>query len=161
MIRLNHGNRFACATLRGSIDEAVAILKAAERRFGLRWLKPIEFLDESNDDMWYPEHLWPFLSETQFVLSGGDLQATECLLIGTDGLDHTPSWRQWGSILADWANHHWVDRPAGLGQTDWTRAARPWEYLDFYNHEYLSYLIADYDLWLKNLNEVLSQSRAA
>jgi len=51
-------------------------------------------------------------------------------------------------------------RPAGLGATDWTRAARPWEYLDFCSHDNLSYLIADYDQWLKALHEILLSNNA-
>lgn len=159
MIHLDLNNPFVRATLTDSIEEAAAILKSAERRFGLRWSKSHEFLGESANDVWYQEHLWPFLSETHFVLSGSDMQVgTGCSLIGADGLDHTPTWRHWGGILADWANLHWVSRPSALGETEWARAARPWEYLDFYSHDSLSYLIADYDLWLERLNEVLSQT---
>jgi len=158
MIHLDHSNSFVRATMTGSIAEAAAIFRNAEQRFGLAWSKSWEVLKESDSDVWYQEHLWPFLSETHFVLSGGDLQATGCSLFGIDGLDHTPSWRHWGYILAEWANSHWVARPSGLGQTDWTRAARPWEYMDFYSHGYLAYLIVDYDLWLEKLNVVLSHN---
>jgi hypothetical protein len=40
-------------------------------------------------------------------------------------------------------------------------AKRPWNYLGFYSHEYLAYLIADFDEWLKTLKNVLQQSNAA
>jgi len=160
MIYLDRNIPFVRAALGGSLDEAAGIFRSAEQRHGLRWSKSSDILDESNDDAWYQQHLWPFLSETHFVLSGGDLQLTGCSLFGADGLNHTPSWRHWGWILAAWANHHWMDRPAGLGQTDWARAARPWEYLDFYSHDYLSYLITDYDQWLKALHKILLSSNA-
>lgn len=161
MIHLDQNIPFVRAARSGALAEAVAILKSAELRHGLRWSMSQEFLDESNNDQWYREHLWPFLSETHFVVSGGDRQLTRCSLFGLDGLDHTPTWRHWGQILAEWANSRWVRRPAGLGKTRWSRAARPWEYLDFYSYAYLSDLIADYDSWCEALKEILLLSNAA
>ena len=116
---------------------------------------------QSDSDEWIERHLWPFLSETNFVLSGGDLQHLGGLLLDADGVDHTPSWRHWGHTLAPWANQHWKARPSGLGLTDWSRAKRPWEYLDFYSYDNLSYLIADYDYWLEGLESVFRQNTAA
>ncbi|QIF04148.1 hypothetical protein [Roseimicrobium sp. ORNL1] len=159
MIILDQSIPFVRAALGGSLDEATAILKSAEQRHGLRWTMSSDTLDESNDaDAWYQEHLWPFLTETHFVLSGGDLALTGCSLFGADGLNYSPSWRHWGGILAAWANQHWMSRPAGLGSTNWTRASRPWEYLDFYSHDYLSYAIADYDYWLESIGKILRLS---
>ena len=158
MIHLDRNIPFVRATMAGEIEEAAAIFRSAEQRYGLSWSKPDGVLNGSDSDAWFEEHLWPFLTETHFVVSGGDQQllatVSGCELIGADGLDHTPTWRHWGGVVADWANLHWFARPSGLGKTKWTRAERPWEYLDFYSGEYLAYLIADYDLWLERLQEV-------
>jgi hypothetical protein len=161
LIHLDHRIPFVRATLSGPVDEAAAILRGAEERCGLRLSRTAKGDGEAGDDAWYLAHVWPFLSETHLVVSGEDLQMTGCLLTGADGLDYTTTWRHWGSLVADWANLHWIERPAGLGTTKWTRAARPWEYLDFYSNEHLSYLIAGYDIWLKKLNAVLSHNAAA
>jgi hypothetical protein len=62
-------------------------------------------------------------------------------------MDYFPTWRYWGEVVAGWANRFWVARPAGLGQTQWYRAQRPWQYMDFYDHAYLSGVIDGYDDW--------------
>lgn len=165
MIRLDQSIPFVRATMAGDIEEAAAVLNRAEQRFGLKWSKPAKPLEESDSDAWLEKHLWPFMAETHFVLSGEDMQtlttAAHCELIGAEGLDHTPSWRHWGGVLADWANLHWFIRPSGLGQTDSARVARPWTYLDFYSREYLSYLIMDYDLWIERLVQVVCYKNAS
>ncbi len=156
MLCLNTNIPFVRAALGGSLEEAALILQAAERRHGLRWSRFTSHVEASDDDDWYAEHLMPFLSETHFVLSGGDVQSFGGSLVCTDGHDRMVSWRHWGEILAEWANQHWMARPGGLGPTAWTRAERPWEYLDFYSHDHLSYLIQDYDRWLVALGAILS-----
>lgn len=158
MIRMDRNIPFVRAALDGSYEEAVAELRAAEHRHGLRWFNSPANLDEDNSQEWYEQRLWPFLSETSMVLSAGDLFATGCLLLDLNSVDHTPSWRHWGEILAGWANKHWVSRPAGLGTTDWLRANRPWQYLDFYSQGYLSPVIAEYDVWRSAVWKVLAIS---
>ncbi|MCE9545541.1 MAG: hypothetical protein K8T25_08495 [Planctomycetia bacterium] len=156
MIQLDRSIPFVFAVLDGTVDEAAAILQEAQERHGLRWLVVPGNVPEDNRSEWYQTHLWPFLSETQMVLSAGDLQATGCLLLDTAGVDHFPTWRHWGQVMAEWANQFWVPRPSGLGKTKWYRAQRPWEYLDFYDHAYLSGVVAEYDAWRSAIWRVLS-----
>jgi hypothetical protein len=147
---------FVRAALEGTAAEAAVILQAAERRNGLRWLSVPNDPPEDNSDEWLREHLWPFLTETHMVLSAGDLQATGCLLLDTAGVNHSPTWRSWGEVVARWANRFWCRRPAGLGQTSWYRSQRPWQYLDFYDQAYLSGVIQGYDQWRFAVWRVLS-----
>lgn len=156
MIRLDRTIPFVGAALDGRFAEAAAILQDAERRHGLRWLAVPDNQPEDDSDEWYQGHLWPFLSDTHMVVAAGDLQWSGCSLLDADGVDHFPTWRQWGEVVAGWANRFWVPRPGGLGQTEWYRARRPWEYLDFYDHAYLSGVIAGYDTWRAAVWRVLS-----
>jgi hypothetical protein len=156
VIRLDRTVPFVGAALDGQFSEAAAILREAEQRHGLRWLAISENRPEDNSAEWYQAHLWPFLAETHMVLAAGDLQATGCTLLDTAGVDHFPTWRYWGEVVAGWANKFWVLRPAGLGQTNWYRAQRPWQYLDFYDHAYLSGVIQGYDDWRAAVCRVLS-----
>lgn len=158
MIRMDRSIPFVRATLDGTLAEAAAILQDAERRHSLRWLAIPENRPEDNSDEWYQSHLWPFLSETHMVLAAGDLQATGCSLLDLDGVDHFPTWRYWGEVVAGWANRFWVPRPAGLGHTKWYRAKRRWQYLDFYDHAYLSGVIEEYDDWRAAIWHVLSRT---
>jgi hypothetical protein len=156
LIRLDRTIPFVRAALDGATAEAALMLQDAERRHGLRWLAVPDNRPEDNSDEWYEGHLWPFLTETHMVLAAGDLQASGCSLLDTAGVDHFPTWRYWGEVVAGWANRFWVPRPAGLGQTEWYRAQRPWQYLDFYDHAYLSGVIAGYDEWRSAVWQVLS-----
>jgi hypothetical protein len=150
---------FVRAALDGTPAEAAAILQEAERRHGLQWLAVPDNRPEDNSDEWYEGHLWPFLTDTHLVLAAGDLQATGCSLLDAGGVDHFPTWRCWGEVVAGWANRFWVPRPAGLGQTRWYRAQRRWNYLDFYDHSYLSGVIERYDYWRLAVWHVLAFSR--
>jgi hypothetical protein len=147
---------FVRVALEGTPAEATAILQDAERRHGLRWLAVADNRPEDNSAEWYQGHLWPFLTETNMVLSAGDLQATGCSLLDSTGVDRFPTWLLWGELVAEWANRFWVPRPAGLGQTNWYRARRPWQYLDFYDHAYLSGVIEGYDRWRSAVWRILS-----
>jgi hypothetical protein len=137
---------FVRAALDGTPAEAAAILQDAERRHGLRWLAVPDNRPEDNSDEWYRAHLWPFLTDTHMVLAAGDLQASGCSLLDPAGVDHFPTWRYWGQVVAGWANRHWAPRPA-RGR---------WGYLDFYDHAYLSTLIAGYDGWCAAVWQVLA-----
>lgn len=156
MIRLDRTVPFVCAALDGRLADAAAILQDAERRHGLRWLAVPDNRPEDNSDEWYHGHLWPFLSDTHMVLAAGDLQASGCSLLDADGVDHFPTWRYWGEVVAGWANRFWVPRPGGLGPPAWHNAERAWEYLDFYDHGYLSGVMAEYDVWRSAVWRVLS-----
>jgi hypothetical protein len=156
MIRLDRTVPFVRAALEGAISEAATILQDAERRHGLRWLAVDENRPENNCETWYQLHLWPFLSETHMVLTGGDMQYSECSLLDTEGSDHFPTWRHWGEIVATWANRSWFPRPAGLGATKWYQAQRPWNYLDFYCCSYLDGVVEEYDLWRSAVWKVLA-----
>jgi len=158
MITLDRRIPFVRNALDGTPEQAVEVLRAAEQRHGLRWFASPINLEEDQRGYWYEQHLWPFLSETHLVLSAGDLFATGCSLLDSTGIDHTATWRHWGEIVADWANRHWVPRPAGIGRTAWTRAKRPWEYLDFYDHANLSDLIDGYDGWRAAVWRILAMS---
>lgn len=154
-MRLDQSIPFVRAALHGETAEAAAILQAAEQRHGLRWMVTDGNLDEDNRDEWYEKHLWPFLSETHLVLAGGDL-LTQYSLLDRDGVDHTPTWRHWGGIVAEWANRNWPIRLADPGAPKRTQGARPWEYLDFYMECYLSVSIHEYKEWCAAVLRVLS-----
>jgi len=156
VIQLNRKVRFVDAVLGGDIEAAVAILQSAEERHQLRFTVIATNLPEYQLDDWYEARLWPFLSETNLILTAGDLFGNDWSLIDPLGVDHTPTWRQWGGLVADWANQHWPARPAGLGQTRRSQAARPWEYLDFYMDVYLETFIEDYTAWRTAVLRVLS-----
>jgi hypothetical protein len=158
MITLDRSIPFVRLALDAAPEQAVEVLRAAEQRHGLRWLASAVNLPENQQAEWYEQHLWPFLSETHFVLAGGDLFATGCSLLDSTGIDHTPTWSHWGQIVADWANRYWIPRPEGLGRTNWSRARRRWEYPDFSNHAGLSYLIDGYDTWRAAVWRVLALS---
>jgi len=148
MICLERKIPFVDAALGGRVEAATAILSEAEERHGFRLTEPPIGAAEDQRDEWYERHLWPFLSETHLVLAGGDLFATGRGLLDSAGIDRTPAWRQWGAILAEWANAgHWFARPAGSGRTRRSQAARPWEYIDFYMTEYLVPYIDGYVEW--------------
>lgn len=147
MIQLDRQIPFVDAVLAGRTKAAADLLRGAEQRHGLRFAVLIDNLPEDNRDEWYESHLWPFLSETQFVLTAGDLFGNGWSLIDTSNVDHTPTWRHWGGVVADWANRHWVARPGGLGQTIWSQAKRPWEYLDFYMESHVHEVIQGYPDW--------------
>jgi hypothetical protein len=156
VIRLDRTIPFVRAALEGTTAEAAAILRDAEQQHDLRWLAVADNRPEDNTAEWYQAHVWPFLSDTHMVLAAGDLQATGCSLFDTAGVDHFPAWRHWGEVVAGWANRFWVPRPSGLGKTRWYRAQRPWQYLDFYDHAYLSGVIEGYDEWRLAVWRVLS-----
>jgi hypothetical protein len=155
LIRLDRRIPFVAAALEGNFDSASAILQDAERRHGLQWVAIQENRPEDNRIEWYQAHLWPFLSETHMVLAGGELQATDSLL-DTAGVNHSPTWRYWGDVVASWANQFWIPRPAGLGRTGQHQARSEWQYIDFYDHAYLSAVIEGYDDWRAAVWRVLS-----
>jgi hypothetical protein len=131
MIALDRRIPFVDAVLAGRTTAAASLLLDAERRHGLRFAVLADYWPEDNRDEWYEAHVWPFLSETHFVVTAGDLFANGWSLVDTARVDRTPSWRHWGGVIADWANRNWLARPGGVGKTDRSRATRPWEYLDF------------------------------
>lgn len=147
MIRLDRSVPFVREALEGSFEDAAAIFRNAELRHGLRWLAIPENRPEDNSAEWYREHQWPFLSETHMVLGASDLQASGCTLLDTTGVDHTPTFRHWGQIVADWANDHWMPRPIGLGRTRCSRETQRWHDLDFYDSIALQDFIEGYDDW--------------
>ena len=155
MIALDRRIPFVDAVLAGRTTAAASLLSDAEQRHGLWFAVLAEYWPEDNRDEWYESHLWPFLSETHFVVTAGDLFMNDWSLSDAARVDHTPSWRQWGGVIADWANRHWVARPAGGGKTDWSRAKRPWEYLDFYMDVYLTDVIEGYLDWRNAILRVL------
>jgi hypothetical protein len=155
MIQLDRKIPFVDAVLAGRTEDAADLLRDAEQRHGLRFGVITGYLPEDNRDEWYATHLSPFLSETQFVLTAGDLFGNDWSLIDTSNVDHTPTWRQWGGEVADWANKHWVARPGGLGKTTRSREKRLWEYLDFYMDVYVEDVIEGYRDWRNAILRVL------
>ena len=155
MITLDRRIPFVDAVLAGRTTTAASLLLNAERRHGLRFAVLADYWPEDNRDEWYESHLWPFLSETHFVVTAGDLFPNGWSLVDAARVDHTPTWRQWGGVVADWANRHWLTRPGGVGETGWSRAARPWEYLDFYMDVYLTGVIERYVDWRNAILRVL------
>lgn len=160
MIRLDRQVPFVDAVLAGRTKAAAELLRDAEQRHGLQFTVLTDYLPEDNRDEWYESHLWPFLSETQFVVTAGDLFANDWSLIDTARVDRTPTWRQWGGIIADWANRHWAVRPGGLGETKRSQAKRPWEYMDFYMDVYVADVIEGYADWRNAILRVLDAKEA-
>jgi hypothetical protein len=168
LIQLDRSVPFVTAALEvangAPADRAAEVLAAAEQRHGVQ----IRDTDSADSHMsqatWARECLHPFLTELHLVLSGGDLLLVHDLK-DSNGLDLTPTWRMWGEWLAEWANTSWFSRPAGLGVTAWTQANRRWEYLDFYDHGNLAYLVADYATWrdavIKIIGANCERARAA
>jgi hypothetical protein len=153
-ISLDRNIPFVDATLAGDVQRAVGILKAAEQRQGLQWVSPsynAEHEYQLHD--WYERHLWPFLSETHFVVAGGELFGRGWALWDTAAVDHTPTFRHWGELVAEWANQNWFARPRGIGKK--RSAARRWQYLDFYLQWYLEDAIEGYAVWLDSVLRVL------
>jgi hypothetical protein len=140
-------------------DVAAEILSTLERKHGLeiRLVSQTPSLTEGPDDeLWTKQVLGPFLTESHFVLTGGDLQLSFDIL-DQEGVWRLFSWRHWGYIMADWANSHWLPRPAGLGKTPWSQAQRDWEYLDFYSFDYFDYLVEGYAEWIEALGRVVAR----
>lgn len=148
MIRLDRRVPFVDAVLSGDTESAAALLRDAEQRHGLRFAVLTSYMPEDNRDEWYASHLWPFLSDTQFVVTAGDLFGNNWSLIDDSSIDHTPSWRQWGGEVADWANRHWFGRPGGRG---------PWMYMDFYMDVYLESIVEGYREWRNAILRVLDR----
>lgn len=158
MIRLDRTIPFVDAALGGRDELAVELLRTAERRHGLRWFAAAENLPEDQREGWYRGHLWPFLSETHFVISAGELFVTDCVLLDSSGIDHSPTWREWGRIVADWANQYGMPRPTGIGRTPRARRQSRWDYMDFYDSGWLAELIEDYDRWRAAIWRILAMS---
>ena len=126
------------------IDAAARLLNEIESRRHVRLHYMSDVMpDELNDDQWCNNVFFPFLTETQLIISGGDL-LNLVEVLRDDGKCEAFTWRGWGYTLAEWANKHWIPRPVGLGTTAWTRKKRRWNYLDFYMREHLSYQIVDH-----------------
>lgn len=138
---------FVDAVLGGRLDAAAAVLCAAEARHVFRFADLPANAGEDQRDEWYELHLCPFLTETHMALAGGDRFGADWCLAGPAGVDHTPSWRQWGGLVAEWADRHWFPRPGP--------AARPWSYLDFYMAEYTAGLVEGYAGWRDAVRDVL------
>lgn len=151
-IRLDRSVPFVDAAFRaiegtGTVEVAASILAAAERRHGLTIVWGGELVEDRGPfDEWCESSLFPFLDETHLIVAGGDL-FQECEIRTPDGLAVGFTWRLWGEALARWANRGWVPRPTGLGPTRWTRAARAWEYMDFYMGDHLAYQVEGYAEW--------------
>ena len=148
MLRLNRSIPFVAATLDGRVEDAADVLGDAERRHGLLLTEPPANGPEDQRDEWYERHLYPFLSDTHLIVSGGDLFGTGWGIMDDAGVDHTPTWRHWGGLLAEWANAgHWFKRPGERGRARHSQAERPWEYIDFYMADYLGAYIEGYVEW--------------
>jgi hypothetical protein len=76
-------------------------------------------------------------------------------MLNSERQDVSPTWRVWDRVVADWANRSSVDPPEGYSDTLRTREKRRWNYLDLYMSSYLDYLVADYENWIKQVDEVL------
>lgn len=159
-IRLDRSVPFVDAALRAAegacpIAEAASILAAAEQRHGLTLVWRGDLVDDRGPfDWWCESSLFPFLDETHLVIAGGDL-FQDCEFRTPDGLAVGFTWRHWGEVLAEWANRRWVPRPGGLGTTRWSRASRPWEYLDFYMDTHLVDLIEGYAGWAASVLQAI------
>lgn len=78
----------------GPAWRVTATREIVEQRYELR--------DDDLTEVEYRERLFPFLSDTQLLLSGGDFAEWHFLTIGDDVAGFW-SQRMWGHALADWA----------------------------------------------------------
>jgi hypothetical protein len=109
----------------GTIAAVRTALHAAEARHAV-YLHPADddrpYMDRTTD-AWILHHLYPFLDDTHLTLYGGDL-CNDVDICDAAGAQLGATWRDWGEIVADWANlRHWP-------RTAPRRA--PWTYMDFY-----------------------------
>ena len=162
-LKLDRSNPFVAAVFgyiegADTIDNAITLFNAAEALHGIQIL-PFGHGAENEkerppDAQWCETSLYPFLTSTQFVITGGDLLSVADIY-DAQGFAVSFSWRQWGEIVSTWANGHWYQRPAGLGEVAFAREARPWCYTDFYLSSYLDYVIADYSQWIAALHKIV------
>ena len=140
-----------------SIENAANLFAEIEDRHKLKIVS--DFIDAeetvaSND--WCKNTLFPFLTETHFIITGGDL-LNSCEIYNVSGQEVSFTWREWGAWLAKWANKFWVERPIGLGNTHWTRKKRNWNYLDFYSRDYLNYQVESYEVWADIIIQIVTK----
>lgn len=162
-ISLDRNIHFVDAVLKvhsgGEYTEDVANLFAEiEQRHKLKITYGDLNVEEETDasDEWCKSTLFPFLTETHFVVARGDL-FTSCAIYNASGKWVSFTWREWGAWIAEWANKFWFPRPVGLDKTEWTRKNRNWEYLDFYSRSYLNYQIENYDTWADTIIQIIKK----
>jgi hypothetical protein len=139
------------------LENAAHLFAEIEHKHGLRITSDYIAAEEIEvSDDWCRNMLFPFLTETHLVITGGDL-LIPCTIYNDFGQEVSFSWREWGGWMAEWANKFWFPRPVGLGTTRWTRQKRDWNYLDFYNRDYLNYQIENYDIWADTVVQVIKK----
>lgn len=109
----------------GTIAALRKLLHTIEARHAV-YLRPADdarpYMDRTTD-AWLVDHLHPFLDDTHLTICGGDL-CNDVDICDAAGAILGATWRDWGGIVADWANLR-----------RWPRTAPrriPWTYLDFY-----------------------------
>jgi len=144
------------------LESAAHLLAEIEQRHGLKIVSSEFYTGEKDaSGEWCMKTLFPFLTETHFVISGGDL-FNSCVFFDPQDYDaHGPeisfTWREWGHWMARWANKFWMPRPEGLGENHQTRRKRNWNYMDFYMRDYLSYQIENYEAWADTVIRVIGK----
>ncbi|WAS98087.1 hypothetical protein [Nannocystis punicea] len=134
----------------GTIARAREVLWAAEQRHGV-FLRPADddrpHIDHSLHEDWFERNLYPFLDDTHITLAGGDF-CNDVDVCDAYGAQLGETWRNWGGILADWANLR------GWPATS-PSAPKRWEYLDFYMAGYRGAELERYDEFARVVRAVI------
>ena len=134
----------------GSVTAAAILLQKAEAETGVRILKnPSSMHREAPSLEWIREHLNRFLDQTHLLIAGGDL-LTWFHVCDADGIQYGMTWREWGALVADWANTK-IEKPGDF------QVPQVWTYLDFYSHGDLDRLVPDYESWRSHLLRVIDE----
>ncbi len=106
-----------------SVEDVANLFAEIEQRHKLEIIYGDINVEQEIDasDEWCKNTLIPFLTETHFVIAGGDL-LTPCAIHNASGEWVAFTWREWGAWIAEWANKFWFPRPVGLDKTEWTRS---------------------------------------
>lgn len=128
-----------------AIDAGIELLLNIERKHEIlmSYLLPEPFVEFEDDDEWISNKLTPFINDLYFPLSGAEAQMMS--IMGPDGRCFLASFREWGYIMAEWANN-----------SAWNPQQRPWAYIDFYMNEYFGSQMLEFDALMNAFRELIN-----
>ena len=155
MLELDKNNEFVKSVFDyiegGSISNSVKIFRQLEKKHEILFIPMTEFnKTEFCDDKWIKDNLYPFLSDSQLIISGEILDSIE--ILDLDFREIGTTWRHWGEIVAKWCNENRIEKPI-ISRNKSTR----WKYIDFYMDTYTSQWIQNYNEWAKAILEIIME----